>query len=564
MKYERTEDSLEILKSRQQITIEDALRFFSTFCEDIKSESGILLEQQEVGALEEMIKKLRWMGRTVIRVYEKNKSRIQDAASLERLKKISDELKCAEIEADQAEKLLISLREKSKDLNEKIKCEKEAREEAIQLDAICGQMENELLRYRDTDLPELQKTHRNLSEQLLKYRKEYETWSERCREEEQVLHKQKSETEAVKKEIEEFRVRCREEKNSYQNTLEETVALKLQSQEEVKKIQEEIETAGKSVEDLRQEKLEKEMEVHALREEVRKLQELQKKQEEIKETLQKSSDVLKEKYSQLLAESEMLQSETENMEDEIGKLETANKKLETLIRIQKEDFNRQKLEQDKLEGEHREIQERIQRLEYYLGKTDIDELRNILRQKEEEKQKLEDVCRDMQKDIDAKDAEIITMSEVLEEQKKKKQNQVWQLEEEKIKAQEEVQSLEKRMVLAEEEQRKAESQKKNIRRKIQEAEEKQKSIMEWFEGVEAEKYSERLGNLKKQYEILEEARIQLMEDMEDLGRNGLEETEKIRRYFQEEIYEISMRLNAYQKKYLTVVNSMKYIDVIKV
>ena len=55
----RTQDSLEILKKKPQITVEDALKFFYTFCEDIKSESGVTLEQQDPGNIEEMVKKKR-------------------------------------------------------------------------------------------------------------------------------------------------------------------------------------------------------------------------------------------------------------------------------------------------------------------------------------------------------------------------------------------------------------------------------------------------------------------------------------------------------------------------
>lgn len=161
----RTQDSLEILKKKPQITVEDALKFFYTFCEDIKSESGVTLEQQDPGNIEEMVKKVRWLGRTAVRTYEKKRGQIQEAASRERLEKINGELEQVGGEEEKAEKTLELLKSREAELKEKREKLEKEQKEGRTLEENCKDLEREITRLQEMDIPLIQKHHQQLQEE---------------------------------------------------------------------------------------------------------------------------------------------------------------------------------------------------------------------------------------------------------------------------------------------------------------------------------------------------------------------------------------------------------------
>src|SRR5699024_5060785 len=123
---------------------------------------------------------------------------------------------------------------------------------------------------------------------------------------------------------------------------------------------------------------------------------------------------------------------------------TDNRTVETRMKFQKEELEELKKKQSMLEGENKEVQEEIERLEYYLGKTDIEELRQILLKKQEETEKAEQSCRDMDQKIQEQSEKFQELMKRQEHQKKQLEDQEIWAEEEKRKAQEEAAELERR------------------------------------------------------------------------------------------------------------------------
>ena len=244
-------------------------------------------------------------------------------------------------------------------------------------------------------------------------------------------------------------------------------------------------------------------------------------------------------------------------------MEADNKKTATRIKFQRENLEQLKQEQSNLVGENKKLQEEIERLDYYLGKSDLEELRQILTKKQEEKNRLEAARQRTQQEIDEKEAELRELTKHLDDQKTQRQNQVWRAEDEKMKAQEELQRLEKRRAQAEEEQQKAEEERKKFLREIQEAEEHQKRMSQWFEGIEAEKYREQLENTRKRCEILEDARVRMMQDLENMGEREEGDTVRLQQYFRDALRTLGERLEIYQNNYLAAMDGLRYIKILR-
>ena len=267
--------------------------------------------------------------------------------------------------------------------------------------------------------------------------------------------------------------------------------------------------------------------------------------EEVSESCQKQKN-----------QAQLLERESTKLEEIITALKADNEKAEKRRKFQNEELAQLKKKQNQLEGENKRLQEEIERMEYYLSKTDVEELREIVKEKEKETEKARGDYEKTQQKMQEKEQELQKLEKIREEQKKQLQDQAWRAEEEKRKVEEEMEQLIKRRQDAERQQRDF------LKNKV-ETEEELKRLIGWFESMEAEQYREELENTKKRCEILEAARNQMTEDLtNDIGAQDGSAIQ-MQRYFRDELFQIRERLTRYQKKYMTAVDGMRYCGILK-
>ena len=413
MRLERTLDSIEILKIKPQITVEDALKFIYTFCEDLKSESGVSMEQMEAGNLEEVVKKVRWLGRTAIRTYDKKKDQILAASSRERMEKLRLELEKAEEEEAQSLQILDTLFQQERKLKKILEALQEKRKEEKKKESECREMEQKIAQYEQMDIPKLQALYLQLQEHLEKSTAKLIHWKTQCEEVSESCQKQKNQAHLLEKESTKLEQEIAvlkadnaktEKRRKFQN--EELAQLKEKQNQlegENKRLQEEIERmeyylSKTDVEELREIVKEKEMETEKARGDY---EQIQQKMQEKEQELQKLAKVREEQKKQLQDQAWRAEEEERKAKEEREQLIRRRQDAEQ----QQRDFLKDKVETEK------ELKLLISWFESMEAEQYREELENTKKRCEILEAARNQMTEDLAYDIDTQDGSAIQMQQ---------------------------------------------------------------------------------------------------------------------------------------------------------
>lgn len=92
MIFERTKKDMAALEIRDQVTVYDAFRLFRDFCEDIKDEGALTLEQLPQGEMRSALLGFLWAGQTFLKVGKRNQELIKDEGRAETFLQLYREL----------------------------------------------------------------------------------------------------------------------------------------------------------------------------------------------------------------------------------------------------------------------------------------------------------------------------------------------------------------------------------------------------------------------------------------------------------------------------------------
>lgn len=123
----RTHSTLQSAAQKTTVTIEDILMLFNDIYEDVKSDTGTVLEQQEIGNEEEVVSLLCWLARMTARIYRKNEAGLCSAEAGSRWDNAEKKLSEAEARLEAVKAEWSVLQEKT----EKVTGELEEKEAAV-------------------------------------------------------------------------------------------------------------------------------------------------------------------------------------------------------------------------------------------------------------------------------------------------------------------------------------------------------------------------------------------------------------------------------------------------
>ena len=527
MKLERTNDNLNILHDKESITIEEALKFFKSFCDDLKFESGESIEQHEVGNINEALKNIRWIGRTIVRTYNVNKENIDEVASSERLQSIVKELEEVDSSAEEVEKSIEVMNEKEAELNkrldtlkdEKVRLE-ELNNDAFKKNEKCNYYEEEIKNYKTIDIPETEKRYNELKEEYLKYVEVYQIKKNQENEISEKVNLKKNEYDDVNEryiQLSQEYEKLKEKEESIKNEIEEKKLLKDLLEKNMMDDSNLIECFKSSLFELQKDEV-------RLKEERIRIDNY--KTEKIKENISLKNEV--ENLNNLLSEEkdklDILNNEKKEKEESIK-----------LLKQQKEDIQKTLNELngtwESTENENKTIQEKIERIREYLENDNLQQLKIKYEEASEEKKKVEKEHNEVTENI----VKIINAKELLEN----------------------------KFNILKEEYEKLQSKKNSIEEERKTLDIEFENLKKWHEQACLDGYEEELKNCEKSCQILAEAQHAMIKDLERCDNETDFDAKELQEIFSDELKGISKKLKECQYKYRKSIETIPYIRILK-
>ncbi|HIZ45032.1 MAG TPA: hypothetical protein H9672_10025 [Firmicutes bacterium] len=308
-----------------------------------------------------------------------------------------------------------------------------------------------------------------------------------------------------------------------------------------------------------------------LKEECRRLEDSIREYEELKlpglsgrkEQLSREAGVLQKAYDKLRDSCNQQEEDNRKRQDAIQEEKIRFAEMKNVFQELKE--QKEKLEEEvrKLEDQYQELKNRLQNtdasrrglveqiesLEQSLSRTDIESLRQLYEERtkevearEQEQKKLEDGIRQQEEALDR-------LKKTMEEKSKRTQEMVWDAEAEEKKARTSLELLENRM-------KEAQTRRQELMSQAVQKEKEAGQLEEWFRGMEADSYRERLRSSQGRLQTLKTARDCLEDDLrrlQGLTRSDTEESLRgYQKYFRDAMEKIERELDQYQKSYLIV------------
>ncbi len=241
----------------------------------------------------------------------------------------------------------------------------------------------------------------------------------------------------------------------------------------------------------------------------------------------------------------------ETLKNTFAQMKENLEKLEEKYQQQQERYQELKDQLQRTDTSRRSLVEQIENLEQSLSRTDMESLRQLLGERTIEVQAREQEQKQMEDEIRQKEEALERLKETLGEKNKRAQEITWASEAEEKKARTSLELLETRM-------REAEARKQELLSQTVLQEKEAEQLEEWFRGLEAENYKDRLKNSQERLKILKTAQENLEDDLQylqGLARKDAEDKlREYREYFRDSIEKIANELDQYQKSYLIVTN----------
>ena len=123
MELKQTKNNIERLSRNSSVSQEEAINFFYDFCTEVKRETGTGIDAGASQSLEELLRRLPWLGQFVLNIVKRNEAGILSEERRRRLDRLSAQVEAADQKLEEANADYAELSERQKALS--------AREEAF-------------------------------------------------------------------------------------------------------------------------------------------------------------------------------------------------------------------------------------------------------------------------------------------------------------------------------------------------------------------------------------------------------------------------------------------------
>ncbi len=153
MKLEMTKRNLDVLSGKDRITIEDSLNFIYDFYQEIKRETGISLDAEPSRDVDELFRRLPWIGRFFSHVVDNNIENVRLPERRERLEKTQARLREKNTEIARAEEEIRDQQELIRDLKDRERELRVKNQRIVTLREDCRELEDRITGLSQIDLP---------------------------------------------------------------------------------------------------------------------------------------------------------------------------------------------------------------------------------------------------------------------------------------------------------------------------------------------------------------------------------------------------------------------------
>lgn len=253
---------------------------------------------------------------------------------------------------------------------------------------------------------------------------------------------------------------------------------------------------------------------------------------------------LQEDLAEKLSEGAQLADEMRLASDELTQVTEQNRKMtQRFIEL-----NQQLQSMDE---EHRSLVENIRTLEEHLSCKELESLKALYVQRQEEITRYQEDCHILDEQIKDGEKLLEALRQELNGKVKYHQEMAWKEENERMKAEGDLKDLRRRM-------EDARNQKRSLLEQLKQQEDEQKELEGWFSSLEVQNYKDRLTACNERTRLLKSARDGLLEELTTVlafttepARSHLVDCQK---YYRDTMDEIEKQLDKYQECYKIVMD----------
>ncbi len=537
MRLDRTETTLQYIRSKREIRVQDILDVLYDLCEDVKSDTGKALEAQPLGEDETAVGRLCWLAMTVARIQRNNEEILSQAEFKRRWERAKGKFAAAEEVLRDAE---AALEENKKKIKEKEQ-ELDAKEESLkQKKEGLKEAAAELIR-REKDL---NTAERNLEAEEKRLQKKEKELAEK----EAGQKRWQQELEAKEKELDRT-ITLMPQKPRLIFLIEESIAKKEAQVKELTKLTENLKIRNGELESVKTE-----------------CRNIQTDTDEVKRQI----PIRKAEYEKLQQTSLPYFQEAKKIQEQIDSFEKMKTQLPSVEILKEREEAAQKAylqakrmyetELARIEKSCEEFKKKTEQ-ECRKYETELTRLKNQIKMLENQKKALEDQIKVQGDQIKDKTAEV----DRLEDQKKEKQTELNGLTGSVKTAEDELERLKKAICTAQDTLRgmfeMMKEQEEERKRLISLADETKTGIAEtqkMLEGL-AREQTERLEPLRRQANLFGHLWGNLTAD-QVLGNGWMIDKEhylQLKKNMNEQIELIKKAVNECQVKYKSILNELE-------